>query len=443
MLLKKKPEIFALILFIMSFSAFGQQEERFSLEDLVDLTLRENYQLQIIRKQQQMAENMDTPGNAGMLPMAGIGSQRSWEIRTSEASLFTGETRSGDNARSTFFNAMVEVDWMVFDGFSMFARRDRLGYLAQMSELETRYFLEQTVSDLAKTYYLLIREKRLLESLQQSKEVSAYRLELEERKRAVGSGSALLYHQAVVDYNSDSAMVVGQEMTIRDQQIQINRLINRNPRLTLQPGNETIDLQGIAQTGELIALAVNNNRDLELAKLEEMLAEANVRIEKGERYPQVSLFGNYAFSHQTSELGIIESSQSRGAQFGIRVRFNLYDGGRQNTKVENVVLEKESAGIYEKDTHAFIESELIRLISRYEAFLQQYRLLQESTDAAEKSLTIAREQLQTGAINGYEFRQTQLAALLVENQLIELKYAMRMIEIDVYRLSGVLMERVL
>ncbi len=442
MLLKKKTEIFALILFIFSFSAFGQQD-RYSLEELIDLTLQENYQLQIMRKQQQMAENLNTPGNAGMLPMVGIGSERSWEIQTSEANLFTGETRSGDNALSTLFNAMVEVDWMVFDGFSMFARRDRLGYLAQMSDLETRFFIEQTVSDLAKTYYSLVREKRLLETLEQFKEVSAYRLELEERKRAVGSGSALLYHQAVVDYNSDSALVVDQEMNMRDQEIQINRLINRNPRLALQPQSDAIDLQGIAPDGELIEMAEKNNRDLERAKLEEMLTEANYRIEKGERYPQVSLFGNYAFSHQTSELGIIESSQSRGAQFGIRVRFNLYDGGRQNTRIENVVLEKESADIYQKDTRVFIESELVRLISRYEAFLQQYRLLQESVEAADRSLSIAREQLQTGAINGYEFRQTQLAALQVENQLIDLKYAMRIIEIDVYRLSGELMERLL
>ncbi len=442
MLLKKKTEIFALILFIFSFSAFGQQD-RYSLEELIDLTLQENYQLQIMRKQQQMAENLNTPGNAGMLPMVGIGSERSWEIQTSEANLFTGETRSGDNALSTLFNAMVEVDWMVFDGFSMFARRDRLGYLAQMSDLETRFFIEQTVSDLAKTYYSLVREKRLLETLEQFKEVSAYRLELEERKRAVGSGSALLYHQAVVDYNSDSALVVDQEMNMRDQEIQINRLINRNPRLALQPQSDAIDLQGIAPDGELIEMAEKNNRDLERAKLKEMLTEANYRIEKGERYPQVSLFGNYAFSHQTSELGIIESSQSRGAQFGIRVRFNLYDGGRQNTRIENVVLEKESADIYQKDTRVFIESELVRLISRYEAFLQQYRLLQESVEAADRSLSIAREQLQTGAINGYEFRQTQLAALQVENQLIDLKYAMRIIEIDVYRLSGELMERLL
>lgn len=442
MLLKKKTEIFALILFIFSFSAFGQQD-RYSLEELIDLTLQENYQLQIMRKQQQMAENLNTPGNAGMLPMVGIGSERSWEIQTSEANLFTGETRSGDNALSTLFNAMVEVDWIVFDGFSMFARRDRLGYLAQMSDLETRFFIEQTVSDLAKTYYSLVREKRLLETLEQFKEVSAYRLELEERKRAVGSGSALLYHQAVVDYNSDSALVVDQEMNMRDQEIQINRLINRNPRLALQPQSDAIDLQGIAPDGELIEMAEKNNRDLERAKLKEMLTEANYRIEKGERYPQVSLFGNYAFSHQTSELGIIESSQSRGAQFGIRVRFNLYDGGRQNTRIENVVLEKESADIYQKDTRVFIESELVRLISRYEAFLQQYRLLQESVEAADRSLSIAREQLQTGAINGYEFRQTQLAALQVENQLIDLKYAMRIIEIDVYRLSGELMERLL
>jgi outer membrane protein len=420
--------------------AIGQ--ENVSLKELIRLTLQENYQLQIVKNQQQMAENLNTPGNAGFLPEIGIAAERSWEIMTSESNLYTGITRSGTNAQSTRFNALVEMDWTIFDGFGMFAHRDRLSHLAKIGELETRFFLEQTIADLAKTYYLLIREQRLLDVYHQSLKVSLFRFELEERKRRVGSGNALLYHQALLDYNADSARVLDQIMNIRDQQIQINRIINRNPDLPLNPENAKIDLQGIPYTEEIIEMAISNNRELERAKLDEMLADANSRIEKGERYPQVNLFGTYSFSHQTSQLGIIESAQNRGSYFGVRVRLKLFDGGKLNTRIENAMLEQEQATIHEKDIRSMIESDLLRLTGRYHSFLQQHQLLQQSMEAADRSLIIAREQLQTGSINGYEFRQTQLTVLHMENQMIELLYTMRVIEIDIYRITGILLDRV-
>ena len=198
--------------------------------------------------------------------------------------------------------------------------------------------------------------------------------------------------------------------------------------------------QGIEPGERLLELALANSRELQRAHLEEMLAEAGTRVERGARYPELSLFGSYGYSRQTSELGIIESAQSRGTRFGLRVRFNLYDGGRQNTRVDNALLEQQSAGLQHQDMRAWLEADLLRLRSRHEALSTQLQLMQQSLAAARQSLAIAREQLQTGAINGYEFRQTQLAALRVENQRTQLLFAIKAIEIDIQRLSGTLLE---
>lgn len=418
-------------------------QNTFSLNELITLTLEENYQLQIVTNRQKMQENMNTPGNAGMLPSVDAGAVYSRDIQNSESNFFTGETRKGTNVQSNRFNAFVELDWTVFDGFSMFARRDRLEYLAALGDLETRYYIEQTVADLARAYYALVRDRRLLDIYLQSKEVSAFRLTLEERKRSLGSGNALLYHQAVVDFNTDSIAVLDQQMILRDRQIEINRIINRDPRLAVMPVASPAILQGIASEQEIISMAVANNRDLERAKLEELIAGAGLRIEQAFRYPQVDIFGNYAFTRQRNELGLLESAQSYGAQFGIRVRMNLYDGGRQNTLVRNAMLEQENTEIFSEDTQAYIEAEMVRLTGWYHALTEQNRLVRDNVAAAEKSLAIAREQFQQGAINGYEFRQTQLAVLQVENRLIQIEYAARIIELDIYRISGILLEKLL
>jgi outer membrane protein len=420
-----------------------QAQETFSLQQLLQLSLDHNYQIQMVRNQQQMAENMNTAGNAGMLPSVMMGAERSWQIMNTEINFFTGETRSGENALNTSLSGFVEADWVVFDGFSMFARRNRLQTLAELGSTETRYFIQQTAADVAIVYYQLLKESQLLRNMNKSLEVSAFRHNLERQKRNVGTGNALLYHQALIDLNADSTRVSQQIMLIRDLQIRINRLINRDPMENIVPADEMIALQGIDTPDELLRKTLDNNLDLQRAYLEEMLAEANLRAERGNRYPQVSVFGGYSFLRQTSELGFAESTRNYGGNFGIRVRFNLYDGGRQNTIIRNEVLQQQNAAIEVDDQRAFVYSELSRLHNAYVHYQQQYRMLEQSILSAQRSLLIAQQQLETGTISGVEFRQTQLAALQVENLMSELLYSMKVIEIDLLRVSGELMERLL
>jgi outer membrane protein TolC len=61
-----------------------------------------------------------------------------------------------------------------------------------------------------------------------------------------------------------------------------------------------------------------------------------------------------------------------------------------------------------------------------------------SITAAEKSLEIARGQLEFGSINGYDFRQTQLSLLNVRRMYTELNFSLKSQEIDILRLTGVL-----
>ncbi len=442
MWLKKKIKILFLMFFAMTGFIASAQEVN-SLQGLIRLALEENYQIRIVRKKQQMAKNMNTIGNAGFLPSVGVAADGVWNIQTTESQLYTGQIRSGTNAKSDQLSAMAEINWAIFDGFAMFARRDRLGLLAGMSDSDTRFFIEQTVADLSKLYYLLIRERLLLEKYRLFMDASAFRLEVEARKQTLGSGSALHYNQALMDFNHDSIMVISQKLNIQDIEIQMNRLLNITPLTSMISIKKTIVMIGLPGMNELTEMAVKNNSNLERAKFEEMLAETNLRIERGEMYPQVNLFANYSVLGQNNEIGMVEYSKSHGTQFGIRIRFNLYDGGRQTTKMKNLLIENEIAAITTDDVRANVESELLRLFSRYESYNRQYQLIKQSVDAADQSLLIAMQQFQSGAIDGFEYRQTQLVVLQAESQLIQTAYAMKAVEIDVFRICGVLLERIL
>ena len=127
---------------------------------------------------------------------------------------------------------------------------------------------------------------------------------------------------------------------------------------------------------------------------------------------------------------------SFGPQFGVRIRFNLYDGGRESIQLKNAEIEQENAGINRKQVSQQIKASVIQLINLHDSYFRQYRLTLKSLDAAEKSMNIARKQLESGAINGYDFRQTQSALLQVKNKVTELRFAILETEVSMLKLSG-------
>jgi outer membrane protein len=438
---KRSYNLVLICLLAWPYSSKAQQ--KYQLQELVQIALRENYQLQIVRNREQMAENRNNPGEAGMLPSVGIAADHNTDILTSQSRLYTGAERTGENAVSTRSGAAAELQWTIFDGFSMFARRDRLEHLAAISAADTRFYVEQTIGDLTHSYNLLVRELLLLDIYQNLSEVSSFRLNLEEQKKKLGSGNALQYNQALLDYNADSILVLQQKLRITEQQLRISKILNQPTNMLPYPAQNTLQVMGLQPLDQLLVKALKNNPEIRKNQLNEMIAEAENRIARAARYPRVDLFSNYAFNHQTSETGIIETATSRGAQLGIRVRFNLYDGGRQNTQIQNAAIALESTTIANADLKATIENDLAFLIAGYQNLVAQKQLLAKNRDATHRTLEIAREQLRNGTISGFEFRMAQNAVLHMQQQLIDVDLALITIETDINRICGTLTEVVL
>lgn len=438
---KKKINIF-FVLFLW-FSVSGAFAQTVTLQEIINTALDKNYNLQIVRNNEQIAQNQNTLGNAGFLPSAGIRADQAWGVQNSEQQFFNGDTRSGNNARNARFDAFLEVDWVVFDGFRMFAHRDQLGYLQQISQEDTKYYMEQTIADIATLYHQLIMERQMLESFRKSMDVSRFRLKLEEQKRDMGLGNILQYHQALIDFHADSAATINRKVAIKELQIQLNTIMNANPAQSIVPDETGIALSGFDTFEALLQKAMENNRDMERSRLEELIAESALKMERASRYPQVSLFGNYSYANQTNEVGFIESSTAYGGQYGIRVRFNLFDGGKQNTRIRNAAIVQQNAAISVQNVSALTESYLVSLLNAYDGYKEQYALLRSSLEASERSLTIARQQFEEGLIDGFDFRQTQLSSIMIENQIASLLFAMKSIEIDIYRATGELYQNFL
>lgn len=433
-----------LVLFICVLIAAMQMkaQEAMDLQSLVNLALEQNYGIRIAANDVEAAQNANTIGNAGMLPNVNINAERRLAINNSRQEFFTGDSQEAEDARRDATTAVIGATWVAFDGLAMFGRKDRLEQLEALSEADRRFFIEQTVADLANTYYLLKQETQLLTAFRKSLGVSQARLRFEEKSFEIGSSNKLDYQLALSNRNTDSAAVVNQKARIIELTIAMNQIVNRELTAPIIPVDsirleDSFELEDLRQAAEL------NNTALNQQQLEELIALSETKIFKGALFPEVELFGSYGYDTQTNEVGFLESSRTFGPDFGVRVRFNLFSGGQERIISQNAQINLENQELRTAELALEINAALETAYIRWQSSREQALLERESLEASQAAFEIAQGQYELGALTNVDFRVIQLSAINAESRFLRAAYEAKAREIELLRISGRLVDSIL
>lgn len=438
-MLKKTKYILFIVAMCAGVAGNGQDE---ALKSLLETALQNNYGIRLARVDQQIAENQNTLGNAGFAPRVFLEGDYQLSVRESEQEFVSGDRQEVSGGRSTNSGAALGVEWTVFDGFKMFAERDKLQTEALRSKTNTKYYVEQTVQDLALVYYQLMQGREMLEELRMVYKISQERFKLEQRRSKVGSGSALELYRAEINLNADSMQLVKYKADLRNFELEINRLIGTDLQNEIPTGSDFNTNPGM-DTEAMFEEALTKNSDLSMVQLQQIIEEQNVKSQRGNLMPEVMLFGSYNFNRSTSDFGFLLSNRQLGPQVGVNLRFNLYDGGRERSALQNAKLQAESAEISVEEKKAEISTAYYTAKENFTSAKQQLALAEMNVRKADDLQKIALEQYRNGVITSLEFRQVQLEILQAKLQVIEAEFTLRENEIKMYRISGSILDKLL
>lgn len=411
-----------------------------TLQEMINTALTNNYQINVVKNEAQIAANNNVLGNTGMLPTVDVNGNYSNAFNNTKQVFADGSIREGSNAKNTNLNLSVLANWTIFNGFNVYAKRSQLGYLQELGQLNTKFYIEQTVSDIVTAYHQLAYETQLLANYQKSLNISFFRLTLEKKRKEVGAGKAMDYGQALVDYQSDSIRLMGQQNTIKALQVELNNILNNPLEKELQISNEAFKYLQIASKDSLMHQVGSLNSQLAQQRLQELIAETSLRMAKASRYPKIDLFGGYQYSKTTAAVGFISANQSYGPTVGLSVNFNLFNGGAANREIDNILLQKENTVLTKQQVSQQINATVINLFNEYNNISAQILLAKSNVIEITKVYKTAEEQLKQGSINGYDFRLTQLSLLNAELTLMQLQFSLKAIEVNLNRLTGKVLE---
>jgi outer membrane protein TolC len=286
-------------LFIIGFSA--QAQDLLTLEDAVKIALENNYDIKIAKNNSKIDATNNNLANAGMLPSLNANfTNNNSQLNTTQTQA-DGTERKLDNAKNMNLTYGVGLDWTIFDGLSMFARKEQLNVLEQQGKAELQTAILTRISDVYTTYFDLVQQQQVLASIDTAIVISNQRLTTAQNRFSIGKASKLEVLNAQVDLNSDLSLQLKQRELIKISKIRLNELLVRDIQTDFKVANEVTFEQNL-DFNELKATAEKQNPQLQAQILSKKVADLNLKQVKGNRYPTVRLTSGYNFTRSEASL---------------------------------------------------------------------------------------------------------------------------------------------
>lgn len=410
----------------------------YDLKTCVERGLEQNYQLQIVRNQEQMAHNNATWANAGALPTLDVSGGYRPTYHTSEGSTMreSGERTENQNIYDYTLDGNVSLNWTLFDGMKMQTTHRQLRLLEQQGETATRMAVEDLVADIASEYYNYIQQIIRRRNYRYALSLSRERLRIAALNYQTGRFSGLDYHQAQVDFNSDSAAYVHQREQVHVIRIRLNKLMANSDvdqRIVVPDSSIIVREDLLLET--LWQQTLNANTSLLNAAQNTMLAEQDYRKILSRNYPYLRLNTQYGYSYSQYDISATRNRDNLGFTGGLTLGINLFDGNRRRER-RNAELTIQNRKLQRQQLELDLRASLTTFWMSYRNNLDLLALQKQNLEIAEGNLEIAMERYKLGNLSGFDMRQVQKALLDAEERVLQVEYDAKICEISLLLLSG-------
>jgi len=424
------------VLFVTSFSY--AQPALLRVEDAVKVGLEKNFNIQILRNQEEIATNNNSKAAAGMTPTVNSTGTVSYAINNTEQKFFTGESRGAPNAATFNTRFGVEAVWTIYDGWRMYAARDRFTAFEQQSRALTTAQMQTLAANITLAYYNIVQLERTTANLRYAVRLDRDLLDLVQAKKTIGSATGLELLQSRSRLTADSARLVQQEVDIKRLYMAFNQLLNRPVDESFRV-DTTLASQLAMNADELVNNAKQSHPDVILSKLDQQIAMLNTKDIKGTFKPELDLTGAVNYSYQRNAVGFALSNRNFGPVLGLNARYLIYDGQLRKQNLANAKIMEQNAQLRQDEILYTLEAQIRTRYSDYQSLRQLRDLEQANLRVTTDQANLARELYRLGKITNFEVRESTLLEVQARDRLVQAGFRLKQAEIELLDLAGMKM----
>lgn len=424
---------------ILLFHLSTKAQTSLTLQEAIEIGLKNNYDILVLKNDATIAANNNTLGNAGMLPKVTLNATTNFATNNTKQNFSTGASIDKNGVQSNNVTSGVYLAWTLFDGLKMFATNKRLNEMQEMGELASKIQLENTLANIITSYYNVVKQKQLIKGFIENITISEERLSIAQKKLDVGSGSKLEVLQAQTDKNAQTSVLYREKTNLEEYKTNLNQLLARSVETEFEVG-DSIPVTFQLKYEDLKLNLQSNNTNLLYAKRNINLSNQLLHETRAEQFPSLNFNANYLFSRAQNQAGLILLNQNLGLNLGLTASWSIFNGFTVNNRIKNAKLQIENANYDYTNLKSGLEQQLLISFKKYQDDQKVLALEENNLQLVKEAVNIALERFRIGSSNTLELKEIQKSYDDALVRLADARYNAKVSETQLVKLNGNLLK---
>ncbi|AZQ60329.1 TolC family protein [Maribacter sp. MJ134] len=451
------------LLFLVSVIGVVAQDTMLSKEEAVVKALENNFGIQVAKNEVEIAENNKSVLNSGYLPSlvgnAGANYQRDDSTFEFPGQFLrdpsSGETLLDDDgnpvprpatnlykAEAQRYNAGLTANYTLFDGLGRFYNFKRLKEQYQLTSLQARETIENTMIQMFSVYFEIARLTENKNVQQEALEISKQRITRSEYAFEYGQNTKLDILNAQVDVTNDSINLLNTRQQLANAKRDLNVVLSQDLNETFEVDTLVTFIPKI-KLDDYVAQATLNNVAILQTERNLAINAYDIKVNTAGYLPNLDLTGSYGWNlNQNAPSAFfpgVNVNNDRSFGLGARLTWNLFDGGGTTVRVKNAKIAYANQEILQEQVALQVNRDIQNALAIYENRLNIYAIQEQNVLTNQNNFERSKEQFQLGRITSIEFRQAQINLLNAQTNKNLAKYDAKLAELQLLQLTGQLL----
>ena len=409
------------LIFLARPTEFQAQTVRINLDEAIETAIRNNHDLRSAALNVRKADAQVTEAFGNALPSLDLTASYTRNLQIPSFFVFPDnadpiEFRTGaDNA----VNARLNLRQTVFNG-AVFNGVGTSRVYAQISRMQLRSQIGTTILDVRNAYYSALLAKEFLEVSQ----TSLTNAEANYREVNVLFGEGLVSEFDAIRSEVEAAnlrpVVETSRNRYEDARNNLKVVLGLDPLTEIELTDDFVYDSTLAPAVAVSALQTDvGNRNFDLQTLQQQV-EFNsqvIDIYRSEFLPTIDFIGNYTFDGQANDFDFLTSNAS---SVGLELRYNLFNGFRSSSRVEQAQVDELRAREQETLARKAVQSRVVNVMGRVRTAMLTISAQERTIAQAQRGYDIARARYTEGLGSQVEINDADEA--LRQAKLNKLQY---------------------
>lgn len=401
--------------------------------------LDNNFGVKLAENDVTVASNNSDLLNSGYLPALTGNAGANYSLENQTATFQDNTERTVDGAETIRYNASINLDYTLFDGLGRYYNFKELKERYNLSKLQARETIENTMLQLFTVYYDVARRVENVKVFEETLKISQERKVRAKYQFEYGQVNKLQILNAEVDITTDSINILNEKQQLKNAQRDLNVVLAADLD-NLKIADTTVQFISPLVLDNFLKEVDNNNVRLLQNEQTIVITDYQIKGAKSFLLPTVGLTGSYGWNQGNfPATNFLASNVSTGFQAGAALRWNLFDGGQSIVALKNAKIALQSQEIIREQLKQEVHRDIANASGNYKNALKIYTLQEQNVITNQANFERTEERFKLGQVSSIEFREAQLNLINAQITKNAAKYTAKFAEIQLLQLTGQLL----